>query len=87
MSILSISKCYNIGISGIRLILQKEGIDTSLNKFKKFDRDIIMNRYLELLGEQKGKIKIYKILSEELKLSYIHISKIVNKKENSLDNL
>jgi predicted GIY-YIG superfamily endonuclease len=78
MSILKISEHFNVGFSGIRYLLQREGVDTSLNKNKlKFDKDELKNRYLNLINKNINKMEIYEILSEEFNLSSSYISKLL----------
>jgi hypothetical protein len=33
MSILKIAEHFNVGFSGVRYLLQREGVDTMMNKF------------------------------------------------------
>lgn len=70
MSILSISQKLNIGVSGIRYLLQREGIDS-----KKYDEIKFKQRYDELIKNNIRKIKIYEILSNKFELLSGYIEK------------
>jgi len=76
MSILEISNKLEIGISGIRYLLQRENIKTNLNRFKSVDREKIKQKYKELMEMKIGKMKIYEILSKEFNLSSGYLSKL-----------
>jgi hypothetical protein len=78
MSISEISKKLGVGDSGVRYLLQREGLDTGLNRFsKKINPEEIKSRYLILNQDGLKKMKIYEKLSEEFCLSIGHISKKV----------
>jgi predicted GIY-YIG superfamily endonuclease len=79
-SVKKISEIYNIGETGIRSIIQREGIETGINKNKlRYDKNKLKNRYLELSNDMKYKMKIYDILSKEFRLSIGYLSKIIYK--------
>lgn len=78
LSILKIAEHFNIGFSGIRYLLQREGVDTSLNRNKvTFDKEELENRYLNLINENIKKMEVYEILSNEFSLSPSYISKLL----------
>ena len=78
MSILKIAEHFNIGFSGIRYLLQREGVDTSLNRNKvTFDKEELENRYSNLIKGNMKKMEIYEILSKEFNLSSSYISKLL----------
>jgi predicted GIY-YIG superfamily endonuclease len=77
MTISKISDILGIGSSGVRYLLQREGIDTGLNRFNRsFDKEKIKQKYEELIKMNIKKMKIYKILSNEFNLSSGYLSKI-----------
>jgi predicted GIY-YIG superfamily endonuclease/transposase len=77
MTITEISEKLEIGSSGIRYLLQREGIDTGLNKFRKsLDREKVKQKYEELIKMKIKKMKIYQILSNEFGLSSGYLSKL-----------
>jgi hypothetical protein len=77
MTLSEISEKLGIGMSGIRYLLQRESIDTGLNRFtNRFDFDKIKIRYFELIKMKIRKMKIYEILSNEFGASVGYISKI-----------
>jgi predicted GIY-YIG superfamily endonuclease len=77
MTIMEISKSLGIGCSGIRYLIQREGLNTDLNKFSKLvDKSKIKQKYEELIKMNIKKMKIYEILSNEFGLSTGYLSKI-----------
>lgn len=77
MTISEISEEFNIGASGVRYLLQREGLDTGLNRFvKKYDESKLKVRYFELIDAGVKKMKMYEILSNEFGLSVGYLSKI-----------
>lgn len=78
MTICDIAQKFGIGHSGIRLLLQREKLDTGLNNSrKKYDIVALKKRYLELVKIGSKKMKIWQTLSDEFRLSIGHISKLV----------
>lgn len=77
LSMLQISNQFGIGISAIRLILQKENIDTSTNKFKKaYNLEELKELYLELLQLGLKKMKIYEEIANRYGLSRAYVSRM-----------
>ena len=77
MTISEISEKLNIGLSGVRYLLQRESINTSRNKLRrKVDINSLKKRYFDLMKVNNRKMKVYEILSNEFGLSVGYISKI-----------
>jgi predicted GIY-YIG superfamily endonuclease/predicted transcriptional regulator len=77
MTISDISDILGIGSSGVRYLLQREGLDTGLNKFSKsVDKEKIKQKYEELIKMNIKKMKIYEILSNEFNLSSSYLCKL-----------
>lgn len=76
-SILSISKELSVGMSGIRYLLKREGMNTTINKNRsQLDKNKLKIRFDELLKLGIRKMKIYEQLSKEFDLSKAYVSKL-----------
>jgi len=76
MTISKISDILGIGSSGVRYLLQREGLDTGLNRFNKsVDKEKIKQKYEELIKMNIKKMRIYEILSKEFNLSSGYLCK------------
>jgi predicted GIY-YIG superfamily endonuclease len=83
VSILKIAEYFNIGQSGIRYLLQREGIDTMSNKFSsKLDVELLNKRFIELKESGFKKMKIYEELALETGFSKTYLSKLKFTKHN-----
>jgi predicted GIY-YIG superfamily endonuclease/transposase len=80
MSISEISNKLGIGTSGIRYLLQREEVNTGLNRFtNKCDIKKIKQRYNKLIQLYKSKMIVYEMISTEFGLSTTHIYRIIKK--------
>ena len=90
MTICDIAQEFGVGHSGIRSLLQREKLDTGLNKFSnKTNIDSIYRRFNQLVESGMKRMKIYETLSIETGLSKGYLSKIrlSNGNLSSLNNI
>lgn len=83
MSILKIAEYFNVGASGIRYLLQREGVDTMSNKFRsKLDIELLNKKFIELKESGFKKMRIYEKLALETGFSITYLSKLKFTKDN-----